>query len=999
MERLFGIPMGGLAAALVAALVVVLAGVGALALRNRVFLRLGVRNAARRRSRTALIVAGLMLGTTLIAAALSTGDTMAHTVRSTVITSLGQTDELISARGAEIELAVQLQAATTTSYFPEGEVARVREALEGSTLVDGVAPAIFEQVSVQDLTSRQNEPRVLLFASDPAQLAGFGEIRAGGRAVSLADLGPGEVYLNRDAADELGAAAGDSVRVLAAGRSASARVRAIVHFDGAGTDGPALLEPLPAAQALLGEPGRIGHIMVSNRGGATSGAALSGQVYDLLWPTLELRGLEIDTLKQDGLQSADEAGSIFMSLFTTFGSFSIAAGILLIFLIFVMLAAERRGELGIARAVGTQRGHLVQLFLFEGVLYDLAAAAVGALLGIAVAWVMVVVLAQAMGSQGIEVQHALRWRSVVVAYTLGVLLTFFIVTLSAWRVSVLNIVAAVRNLPDPLLRKSRRRRWVSVVVTLGVAAPVTASGISAEHATPFMLGVSLALVGVALLGRAVGLPERANFTAAGAALVVWWLLPFDWVTAIAGRELKLDFSIWVIGGLMVVLGATWTIVYNADLLIAATGWAFGRLRGLAPVLRLASAYPLRSRFRTGVTLAMFTLVVYTLVVGTTTSGTFIRAADNVDTFGGGFDIRAETTATGPIGDIRAALASAPGIRAGDFEVAASQSFLPVKARQLGVGDRDVASYPLRGLDAAYLSHTTYELAAIARGYGSAADVWRAMRERPRLAVVDGTVVPRRSNWAFGMKPGFALTGFFLEDGTFEPVRVEAFDVQTGKSVELTVIGVLKDTAPLSMAGISTSQRTLEPVFGARVPPTAHFFALAPGVDADRAARALESAFLSSGMQAEPVAETLHDAVAASWTFNRLLLGFMGLGLVVGVAALGVISARAVVERRQQIGVLRSIGFQRRMVQLAFLLESSVVALTAILVGAGLGLVTSYNVISDTAESATWRGISMVVPWRDLALIFLAVYAVALLTTWLPARRAGRVYPAEALRYE
>ena len=43
---------------------------------------------------------------------------------------------------------------------------------------------------------------------------------------------------------------------------------------------------------------------------------------------------------------------------------------------------------------------------------------------------------------------------------------------------------------------------------------------------------------------------------------------------------------------------------------------------------------------------------------------------------------------------------------------------------------------------------------------------------------------------------------------------------------------------------------------------------------------------------------------------------MGLGLVVGVAALGVISARSVVERRQQIGVLRAIGFRRRMVQAA-----------------------------------------------------------------------------------
>ena len=47
-----------------------------------------------------------------------------------------------------------------------------------------------------------------------------------------------------------------------------------------------------------------------------------------------------------------------------------------------MLAAERRTEMGIARAVGTQRRHLVEMFLFEGALYDLAAAAVGALAGL-----------------------------------------------------------------------------------------------------------------------------------------------------------------------------------------------------------------------------------------------------------------------------------------------------------------------------------------------------------------------------------------------------------------------------------------------------------------------------------------------------------------------------------------------------------------------------------------------------------------------------------------
>jgi CBS domain-containing protein len=74
--------------------------------------------------------------------------------------------------------------------------------------------------------------------------------------------------------------------------------------------------------------------------------------------------------------------------------------------------------------------------------------------------------------------------------------------------------------------------------------------------------------------------------------------------------------------------------------------------------------------------------------------------------------------------------------------------------------------------------------------------------------------------------------------------------------------------------------------------------------------------------ADAISKLLSDAVGVNRTINLLVEGFKGLGLIVEVAALGVISARAVVERRQQIGVLRAIGHQRRMVQLSFLLECS-----------------------------------------------------------------------------
>jgi putative ABC transport system permease protein len=153
------------------------------------------------------------------------------------------------------------------------------------------------------------------------------------------------------------------------------------------------------------------------------------------------------------------------------------------------------------------------------------------------------------------------------------------------------------------------------------------------------------------------------------------------------------------------------------------------------------------------------------------------------------------------------------------------------------------------------------------------------------------------------------------------------------------------------------------------------------------------------MQAEAISKVLADAVSASKTFQWLLLGFLGLGLVVGVAALGVVSARAVVERRQQIGVLRALGFQRLMVERSFLIESSFIALTAIVIGTALGLAIAYNVVHDQSKQPSWDNIRFAVPWLSLAAVFAIVYATALAATLVSARRAARVYPAEALRYQ
>jgi putative ABC transport system permease protein len=996
VRSMFGLPVTTLAVVLSVLVGAGVAVVATLAIRNLVFFRIGVRNIGRRAGRSALIVVGLMLATAIIAAALGTGDTMARAVRSGAFESLGSSDEWITVKAAKLDFADSHTGNSGVRPFDERAVRVVDQVARESGLIDGVAPAIIRTVGVQDRTSRQTEPRVTLFAPDANRFAAFGKMTgSSGKPVQLDGLAADSAYVNRAAAEALNAHPGDTVAVPIGARVLVLQVADVVNVRGAGTANAAVLAPLARVQDAIGAKGKVEEILVSNRGDEATGVEHTNAVVSALRPSLSSLGLEAQPVKRDALDMADTAGNAFMSMFTTFGSFSIAAGILLIFLIFVMLAAERRTEMGVARAIGTQRGHLVQTFLFEGTAYDLVAAAIGALLGVGVALAMVAGIGRAFADEVMKIDFSVRWASVVVAYALGVVLTFLVVTFSAWRVSVLNIVTAVRNLPDPVRRRGGRRRWIAAIALIVLGALFVIGGRSSAQAMPFLLGLSLIAFGAVPLLRGMGVPDRVCYTAVGLGVVVIWLLPFR-VVELFVPGATLDSSIWVVAGLMIVLGAVWTVIYNADALLGATAAVLGRIPSLSAVLRISMAYPLRNRLRTGMTLAMFTLVVFTLVVGITTPTSFVVWGTKAELLGGGYDVRAVTAPTEPISDMARALQSADGIGARDVRTVAGISYLPMQARQ--ATGREFVDYPLRGLDDNFLASNKYALGSRALGYSSDADVWRAIAEGGNLAVVDPWIVPHRRNWTFGAFTDMRLSGFSAEDRVFAPVPVDVRDPETGDVVRFTVIGVLRDTMPLEMAGISTSQRALRP-FGDRARPTMYLVALAPGVDADQFATRLESAFLGNGMQAESFESLARKSVANTMVFLRLIEGFMGLGLVVGVAALGVIATRSVVERRQQIGVLRAIGFQASTVRLGFLLESGFLALTSIIVGSALGLALAYNVVDDASRQATWPAVTLTVPWLNLAIVFIVVMVVALATTYLPARRASRVYPAEALRYQ
>ena len=489
--------------------------------------------------------------------------------------------------------------------------------------------------------------------------------------------------------------------------------------------------------------------------------------------------------------------------------------------------------------------------------------------------------------------------------------------------------------------------------------------------------------------------DRLAYTFLGVVMLAFWALPSDAFPA-AIVDLQGDFDMMFVCGIFMVSAAVWTVMYNADLLLRALTVATARFGKLRPVLVTTVAYPMSNKFRTGLTLAMFSLVIFTLMVMSILSEIFGTQFADVETITGGWDIDAEVNPRTPIEDVRRSIDNQPDLRIEDFEAIGGYTWVELQARQIEGESQKWEEMGVRAANDEFLKASEYDFKLIAEGYGTTAEeVWQALMSDPSLAVVGGNVVSsregsdRRDSWL--EKPSY-------KDETMSAVDVEVREPRSGAVVQLKVIGVL-DRIHENSGSMIVSKSIVDDAIPFPVPITHYRFRVADGVDAKEVARTMEASFLEYGMDTEVLEEELEkEAAGARGTF-RVFIGFQALGLVVGVAALGVVSTRAVVERRQHIGVLRAIGYRRRMIQLSFLMEASFICLLGILIGATLGIVLGWQAYNDIKEEEGLDTIRFSIPWIQIGVILALTYAASLLATFLPARQASRVYPAEALRYE
>ncbi len=137
-------------------------------------------------------------------------------------------------------------------------------------------------------------------------------------------------------------------------------------------------------------------------------------------------------------------------------------------------------------------------------------------------------------------------------------------------------------------------------------------------------------------------------------------------------------------------------------------------------------------------------------------------------------------------------------------------------------------------------------------------------------------------------------------------------------------------------------------------------------------------------------------------------------LIIAVAGFGILAIffMIVVEKTRDIGILKSLGATGRGIMGIFLGYGLSLGVVGASVGLGLGLlfVRYINELADVLGRITgqpvfdpsiyyFQKIPTIIEWHTVTWIVLGAMAIAVLASILPARRAARLHPVEALRYE
>ncbi|MFA5052365.1 MAG: FtsX-like permease family protein [Patescibacteria group bacterium] len=233
-----------------------------------------------------------------------------------------------------------------------------------------------------------------------------------------------------------------------------------------------------------------------------------------------------------------------------------------------------------------------------------------------------------------------------------------------------------------------------------------------------------------------------------------------------------------------------------------------------------------------------------------------------------------------------------------------------------------------------------------------------------------------------------------------------------KEVRVTVVGTLSDTSDLSIAYVPiqfletlgfTPDYSAAKVKVSDTQAEKDFSVARVQVTDQSKLPEVRQQIEAMGYQVDSVADTVGQIDKIFFIFEIIVASFGAIALF--VAAMGALNTLTVslLERTREIGLMRSLGATSKDIYFMFLTESIVIGMIGGLVGIGIGIGVSRIVnmaLNYLAQKAGGEPVEIFyAPLVFLAVVQGVVFLVSLVTGLYPSRRAAKINPLDALRYE
>jgi putative ABC transport system permease protein len=648
----------------------------------------------------------------------------------------------------------------------------------------------------------------------------------------------------------------------------------------------------------------------------------------------ERLGLEFQPIKEQGLKAASGT-TPFDVLFLLLSMFIIAAALMLVWLLFRLGIEQRADEIGLLLALGWSRPKVRRLFTAEGAAVATVGSALGVVLGIGYAWLMLVALRTwwvgAIATPFLGLYVGLM--SLAIGFVAGLVVSVATIWFSLGRVKR----AVVRGLLAGEIIPSTEYS----VLSTNYSVPRESTVIKREAGRWIAGGLFTAAIVLAITASRLGGEAQAGcFMAAGAALLAALLL-------LTNKRLK------VAGGGSTLLG----------------GAVLGRL-----AVRNAG----RNSGRSTATIALVACAAFLIV---TVSAFRMSPTDEGV---GGFDLLAESSqpifddlnsATGRkelLADKAEALAGTTvlslRLKPGD-DASCRNLYQPMQPRILGVTRQVVDYFEQEKLPARFNWS-----ASAAKTVGEKHNPWRLLESAGAAGEAVSVVLDQNT----------AMYSLRLYRGIGETFELTYAGVGT---VKFRVVGLLANS--VLQGNLLMSEGDFKRLFP-QISGYRYFLIRSPAGKSEQVAAVLEDRLGDEGFDTVDARARLADLLAVQNTYISTFQSLGALGLVLGTFGLAAVQLRSVFERRRELALMRATGFRRSKLGEMVLLEN----LVLLVGGLGLGTIAALVVVLPQMVLGAARP-----PLVDLAILLGVVLVVGIATGLIAVRATLRAPLVAALRGE